>query len=58
MPKPTTLILKPKYPHIKQIKIYYEAQFPTKLMLNDEIEKKSIKKKNIKNDPSQLGLNH
>jgi hypothetical protein len=45
MPKPTTLILKPKYPRIKQIKIYYEAQFPMKLMLNDEIEKNQLKKR-------------
>jgi hypothetical protein len=38
-----TLILRPKYSHKKQIKIDYETQFPTDLMLNDKIEKKSIK---------------
>jgi hypothetical protein len=35
-----------------QIKKYYEDQFSTSPMLNDEIEKKSIKK----NNRSQLGL--
>jgi hypothetical protein len=38
-----TLILRPKYSHKKQIKIDYETQFLTDLMLNDKIEKKSIK---------------
>ena len=40
MPKLVTLILKPRYSHKKQIKIDYEAQFSTNLMLNDKIEKK------------------
>jgi hypothetical protein len=40
MPKPVTLILSPEYSHKKQIKIYYEVQFPTDRMLNDKIEKK------------------
>ena len=35
-----TLILRPRYSHKKQIKIDYEAQFPTDPMLNDKIEKK------------------
>ena len=39
MLKPVTLILKPRYSHKKQIKIDYEAQFSTNLMLNDKIEK-------------------
>jgi hypothetical protein len=38
-----TLILRLKYSHKKQIKIDYETQFLTDLMLNDKIEKKSIK---------------
>jgi hypothetical protein len=43
MPKPVILIVKLKYSHRKQIKTNYKAQFPTHLVLNDEIEKKSIK---------------
>jgi hypothetical protein len=43
MPKPVTLILRPRYFHKKQIKIDYEAQFPTDRMLNDKIEKIIIK---------------
>jgi hypothetical protein len=38
-----TLIVRPRYSYKKQIKINYEIQFPTDLMLNDKIEKKSIK---------------
>jgi len=34
-----TLILRPKYSYKKQIKIDYEAQFLTDLMLNDKIKK-------------------
>jgi len=40
MPKPVTMILKPRYSPKKQIKIDYETQFPTDPMLNDKIEKK------------------
>ena len=43
MPKLRTLIARPRYPHRKQIKTNYEAQFSTNLVLNDE--KKSIKKR-------------
>jgi hypothetical protein len=38
-----TLIVRPRYSYKKQIKINYEIQFPTDPMLNDKIEKKSIK---------------
>jgi len=48
MLKPMTLIKKPRYPHRKKIKTYYEAQFLIYLMLNDEIEKKNQLKKDIK----------
>jgi hypothetical protein len=34
------LILRLRYSHQKQIKIDYEAQFPTDQILNDKIEKK------------------
>jgi hypothetical protein len=44
MLKPVTLIVRQKYSYKKQIKTDYETQFPTDLMLNDKIEKKSIKK--------------
>jgi hypothetical protein len=44
MSKPTTLIMIPKYPYIKQIKTDYKTQFPTDSMLNNEIEKQLIKK--------------
>jgi len=43
MPKFMTLILRPRYSHKKQIKTDYEAQFPTDPMLNDKIERKTIK---------------
>jgi hypothetical protein len=43
MPKPVTMILKPRYSPKKQIKIDYETQFSTDPMLNDKIGKKSIK---------------
>jgi hypothetical protein len=43
MLKLVTLILKPRYSHKKQLKIDYETQFSTDPMLNDKIEKKSIK---------------
>jgi hypothetical protein len=56
MPKIEYLIMKPRYIHKKQIKIYYEAQFLTELTLNDENEKKSIRKRTKKNNPSKLGL--
>jgi hypothetical protein len=47
-----------RYPHINQIKIDYEAQFPTNSMLNDEIKKIKLIKKVHKNNSSQLGLTH
>ena len=34
-----------RYPYRKKIKINYEVQFLTDLMLNDEIKKTSIKKR-------------
>ena len=40
MQKPKNLIMRQRYPHWKQIKINYEAQFPTNSILNDKIEKK------------------
>jgi len=40
MPKAKNLIMRQIYPHRKQIKIDYEAQFPTSSMLNDKIGKK------------------
>jgi len=55
IPKPTTLIMRPRYPHKKQVKTDYEAQFSIGLVLNNEIEKKSIKNK-TKNNRSLLGL--
>jgi hypothetical protein len=51
MPKPATLVARSIYYHRKQIKTNYKAQFPTNLMLNDEIEKKDTK-----NNSSQLRL--
>jgi hypothetical protein len=45
MLKPMTLIKKLRYLHRKKNKTYHEAQFSIYLMLNDEIEKKSIKKR-------------
>jgi len=56
MPKIEYLIMRPRYTHKKQIKIYYEAQFSTELTLNDENKKKSIRKQTKKNNPSKLGL--
>jgi hypothetical protein len=51
--KLVTLIMRPIYPHKKQIKINYETQFSIDTMLNDEIGKKnSIKKKDTKNNSS------
>jgi hypothetical protein len=40
MLKLVTLILRPIYSHKKQIKIDYEAQFPTNPILNNKIKKK------------------
>jgi hypothetical protein len=48
MSKLMTSILKQRYSHKKQIKIDYETQFPTDLMLNDKIEKKYKFKKFVK----------
>jgi len=56
MPKIEYLIMRPRYTNKKQIKIYYEVQFSTELTLNDENEKKSIRKRTKKNNPSKLGL--
>ena len=56
MPKIKYLIMRPRYTNKKQIKIYYEVQFSTELTLNDENEKKSIRKRTKKNNPSKLGL--
>jgi hypothetical protein len=39
MPKPKNLIMRQRYPHRKQIKLDYEARFPTNSMLNDKIGK-------------------
>jgi hypothetical protein len=39
MPKPVTLILRPKYSHKNKIKIYHEPQFLTDSMSNDKIKK-------------------
>jgi len=44
IPKPATLIMRSIYHYRKQIKIDYETQFLTDLVLNDKIKKKSIKK--------------
>jgi hypothetical protein len=49
MSKSASLIVRPRHPHRKQIKKYYETQFLTELVLNDEIEKKKF-------NYSQLGL--
>ena len=46
--------MRPKYPHRKQIKRDYEAQFPTDLILNDKIEKNLNEKKNKKQLKSTL----
>jgi hypothetical protein len=47
--------MRPKYPHRKQIKTVFEAQFSINSMLNNEIENKLIKK-DIKNNSGQFGL--
>jgi len=39
IPKSSTLIMKPRNPYRKYIKTGYDAQFPTDLILNNEIEK-------------------
>jgi hypothetical protein len=38
-PKLTTLIMRLRYPHIKQIKTDYKTQFSTDPILNDKIKK-------------------
>jgi len=48
MPKIEYPIMRPRYTIKKQIKIYYETQISTKLTLNDENEKKSIRKRTKK----------
>ena len=45
MSKSASLIVRPRHPYRKKIKKYYEAQFVTEPVLNDEIEKKSSTKK-------------
>ena len=44
MPKLATLIVRPKYYHRKQVKNILRNPIPNQSVLNDEIEKKSIKK--------------
>ena len=44
MSKSTTLIMRPRYFHIKQIKTDYKTQFPTDSMLNNKIKKNQLKK--------------
>jgi hypothetical protein len=57
MPKIEYLIMRPRYTHKKQIKIYYEVQFSTELTLNDENEKKNqLENEQQKNNPSKFGL--
>jgi hypothetical protein len=41
MLKPTTFFMRSWYPYKKQIKTDYEFQFPTDLVLDNEIEKKN-----------------
>jgi hypothetical protein len=48
MSKHATMIMRPRYPYRKEINKYYEAQFLTGSVLNDEIKKKSIKKRHKK----------
>jgi len=49
MLKPTTFFMRSWYPYKKQIKTDYEFQFPTDLVLDNEIEKNnSIKNKTQK----------
>jgi hypothetical protein len=48
MPKPVTMILKPRYSPKKQIKIDYETQFSTDPMLNDKIGKNQLNKRHKK----------
>jgi hypothetical protein len=40
--------MRPKYPHRKQIKTYYETQLSTDPILNDKIERKNSIRKNKK----------
>jgi len=42
-------MMRPRYRYRNQIKIDYEAQFSTYPILNEEIEKNPIRKKNTKN---------
>jgi len=53
IPKPATLIVRSIYHYRKQIKIDYETQFLTDLVLNDKIKKNQLKN-NTKNNLSQL----
>jgi hypothetical protein len=39
-----TLVMRPIYPHKKQIKIDYEVQFSTNPILNDKIRKSQLRK--------------
>ena len=48
MSKSTTLIMRPRYSHIKQIKTDYKTQFPTDSMLNNKIKKNQLKKEHKK----------
>jgi len=51
-----TLIVRQRHFHKKQIKTYYEAQFPTDSMLNNNFFLKNQLNKRHKKNPSQLGL--
>jgi hypothetical protein len=44
MSKSACLIVRLRHPYRKQIKKYYETQFLTEIVLNDEIKKKLTKK--------------
>jgi len=48
--------MRPRYPHKKQVKTDYEAQFSIGLVLNNEIEKK-INKKYDKKQPESTRVN-
>ena len=56
MLKHATMIMRPRYPYRKEINKYYEAQFLTGSVLNDEIKKKNQLKNDTKNNSSMLRL--
>jgi len=55
IPKLATLIMRPRYPYIKQIKI--DSQFSTDIILNDKIRKKNSIKKTTKKQHKSTGVN-